>query len=813
LRVLFVTATPPSPPEHGDSLTANQERLAEAGRELIAARYSWDENAARVLGAWHDVLAEAGRGTPVSAVSAASYLQMEGGPALTRPRTHTHALLSLLVALLVWAAPAGAATGDLGVPGPSEQGSGGAATGQKPESKLWWNDGRWWADMYDSASGTYHIWYLDRSASPEHWVDTGTVLDNRPRSRADTLWDGTHLYVASAIFASSNSSVASGNPTRLYRYSYNPISRSYSLDSGFPVSINNVSSETIVLDKDTTGRLWATWAQNGTVFYNETAPGQDTSWGTPAALPVASANNLDPDDITTLVAYGKPTSQGGTGSHIGVMWSNQVDAKTYFSLHNDGDPINSWSATEAVTIPGPGQSDDHLNVKQLDTDTSGRVWAVIKTSLDDTGAGSSAPQIVVLSRGAQGGWSRATFGTVGDCHTRPVLMLDSTNNLVHVYATAPDSGCPYSGFPGTIFEKTSPMNNLSFTSGRGTPVMRNGASPNLNNVTGSKQTVNAATGIVMLATNDDTNQYWSSDESLGTVTTPTASFSADPTSGPAPLAVRFTDSSTGTPTAWAWDFGDGATAATQNPTHTYAAAGTYVVTLTASNAAGSSTATTTITVAAPPPPGAGITVVGSQAAGTAIANTVVALSSPAGAATNDLLLADFTVDNVASVTPPAGWTRIVGPLQPDDGAEVFAYYHVVGAGETPGSYAWSLSASQRWSGGITVYRGVDTSHPLDVATPSTKTECAAVAGTSITAPGVTTVTAGAFLIGGLGADGRNVNTNPPVGWTEAFDRSDGQMSEHAYKAQSAAGSSGSVTWTTDDGRCLAVWVSALRPGT
>jgi hypothetical protein len=57
-----------------------------------------------------------------------------------------------------------------------------------------------------------------------------------------------------------------------------------------------------------------------------------------------------------------------------------------------------------VTLPGPGQSDDHINIKDLQTDDRGRVFAVIKTSLDDVaGSGSSAPQIVVLARATKGG--------------------------------------------------------------------------------------------------------------------------------------------------------------------------------------------------------------------------------------------------------------------------------------------------------------------------------------------------------------------------------------------------------------------------
>jgi PGF-pre-PGF domain-containing protein len=64
----------------------------------------------------------------------------------------------------------------------------------------------------------------------------------------------------------------------------------------------------------------------------------------------------------------------------------------------------------------------------------------------------------------------------------------------------------------------------------------------------------------------------------------TAAFSADPTSGTAPLSVQFSDASVGEPTSWAWDFGDGTTSSVANPLHRYSSAGVYTVTLTASNA-------------------------------------------------------------------------------------------------------------------------------------------------------------------------------------------------------------------------------------
>lgn len=96
-------------------------------------------------------------------------------------------------------------------------------------------------------------------------------------------------------------------------------------------------------------------------------------------------------------------------------------------------------------------------------------------------------------------------------------------------------------------------------------------------------------------------------QNLTWVSAPVASFTKSVASGTAPLAVSFTDTSTGGPTSWAWDFGDGGTATTQNPSHTYTSAGTYSVTLAATNSQGSNTSSAqTVTVSAPAATGGGL---------------------------------------------------------------------------------------------------------------------------------------------------------------------------------------------------------------
>ena len=76
----------------------------------------------------------------------------------------------------------------------------------------------------------------------------------------------------------------------------------------------------------------------------------------------------------------------------------------------------------------------------------------------------------------------------------------------------------------------------------------------------------------------------------GPANPPIAGFTTNATSGPAPLSIRFTDTSTENPSSWQWNFGDGPDNSTEeNPVHVFDANGLYSVTLTASNSLGSDT--------------------------------------------------------------------------------------------------------------------------------------------------------------------------------------------------------------------------------
>ena len=85
---------------------------------------------------------------------------------------------------------------------------------------------------------------------------------------------------------------------------------------------------------------------------------------------------------------------------------------------------------------------------------------------------------------------------------------------------------------------------------------------------------------------------------------PTASFTADQTTGDLPLTVQFTSTSTdsdGTIVGYDWDFGDGGISDVADPNHTYGTAGEYEVTLTVTDddGASSTSAPQVITVTDP----------------------------------------------------------------------------------------------------------------------------------------------------------------------------------------------------------------------
>ncbi len=421
-------------------------------------------------------------------------------------------LCALVATTLAPVATAQAAPMELGFRDHSYGTSVTAPTGQKPQSKLWYADGSWWGVLWNTGGRKFTIHKFNQATeATDAWTSTDVLVDVRRNSQSDVLWDeaSNQLYVLSHL--KDSDTATSDRDLKFLRYGYT--AGKYSLELSKIVATGSV--EAAVMDKDSTGQLWISYtepnASGGRTVKVAHSTTSDSNWTSPFTLPVpASAAETSDDDISTLVAYGDHT-----GRRIGVIWSNERTSELLFASHQDGAPDSAWSMTTLCsTVLCP---DDHLNIKSIDADASGHLYAVVKTSLNDKRVKDpNDPLMVVYRLNPSGSWSSAVAWTVADDVTRAIVVLDSGNREAHLFAAGPCC----SG--GTVYTKRSSFADLRFVTGLGTPFMRSerlAEGEAINNVTSTKQTVNPRTGLLVLAGIDRTRDYVHRYQSLQPVDT------------------------------------------------------------------------------------------------------------------------------------------------------------------------------------------------------------------------------------------------------------------------------------------------------
>jgi RHS repeat-associated protein len=172
----------------------------------------------------------------------------------------------------------------------------------------------------------------------------------------------------------------------------------------------------------------------------------------------------------------------------------------------------------------------------------------------------------------------------------------------------------------------------------------------------------------------------------------------------------------------------------------------------------------------------------------------LSLSRPAGVQAGDLLIAQVTVvgGSGVAVAAPSGWSSLSSVANGTAVSEN-VYWRAAAAGD-PVSWSWTWSGSQKASGAVVAYSGADVSAaPVFAA--------ALVAGTSLSAPSVTTVRDNAAVLSLLGVQTGTAIT-PGSGQAERWEASSSggtaasrTTSEGADKLQPVAGASGTRTAT------------------
>ncbi|MGB5896435.1 MAG: hypothetical protein WBG58_19845, partial [Ignavibacteriaceae bacterium] len=322
------------------------------------------------------------------------------------------------------------------------------STRDKPQSKVWQHNGYWWAVIPTSASptGTY-LWRLDGDT----WSKL-IRLSTNTSVHADTKALNDITYI---LLIDDNAENA-----EFVRIQFS--GGSYSLISGGPGSEITISLdsgvETATIDVDTQGRVWiasdekiidVTSTANIYVRWSESPY---SSW-----TRVTLATGLKKDDICAITAF----TTSGTPK-IGVLWSNQNDDHFHFKYRLDSEDPATWHGPE---LAPPNQSgsfaDDHINFA---VSGDGTIYAAVKTSYDS----GSEMTIALLKRESGGTWN--VYNVTNSAATRPIALLDDSNNKIYVIYTSSsnDIAYKYANTTGFSFSAGSDMaigtyNNVTST--------------------------------------------------------------------------------------------------------------------------------------------------------------------------------------------------------------------------------------------------------------------------------------------------------------------------------------------------------------
>jgi hypothetical protein len=322
-------------------------------------------------------------------------------------------------------------------------------TDSKPQSKLWYHDGSFWC-VVDGPGGNG----ISRLVGTQ-WIPQVTALPalETHTGRADVLCADEQLYML----------LFDAHPA-LFEFTYDATRRQYEPVRGTPVSLAvPAGSETMVLDRDSTGRLWATYTTGGNVYV--THSGRDARhWDLPGMV---LQDSVSSDDVSTLVAFGDAA--------IGVFWSDQTRDAFGFRVHADDDPPSNWSVLEVVD-PGPGHADDHVH---LTADGSGQVYAITKDDLHHLSA---------HVRSRTGAWTDIHDVLGGKVGTRPILMCAEADSTLYLLYTRWREGI------NTIDCRTSPLGHVQFGPPAHFIVVPD---LDLNDVSGMKQTLPAGCLVAM----------------------------------------------------------------------------------------------------------------------------------------------------------------------------------------------------------------------------------------------------------------------------------------------------------------------------
>jgi hypothetical protein len=355
---------------------------------------------------------------------------------------------------------------------------GSTAFNNTTRAQMWFVNNTWWGAFSDASTGIYFYKLQGSTFVKGDFIDA-----NFSAGKPDTLWNGTELFVVVQ---------QSGSLATLYKYSYLAASGSFALISGFPINLQLAGLATVVsLYQDSTGKVWATYPSGSNVYVIWSTSADHRTWNTTGFVLAPDVSNWT-TEASAIMHFG--------GDKIGVAWGNQSLAEYAFRFHHDGDPETVWSPKEVVDCCSSAGSvaDDHLSLRAA---PDGRLFLVAKDSIGNG-------NLHFYVRGVNGPWGEKTMVDTDSVAqpTRPMLALDVEADLAFVIY--------HNSTEKRVYVARTGMNSPGF--GPRCLFMNQG-----NNVTSTKQNVNASTGLVA-ADSSNTGQILPGRVSVGSAATSVA---------------------------------------------------------------------------------------------------------------------------------------------------------------------------------------------------------------------------------------------------------------------------------------------------
>lgn len=345
----------------------------------------------------------------------------------------------------------------------------GDATRDKPQSKLWYAQGSWWAWL--PAQGGSDVWRRTDSG----WRrETGLAeaLRGLP-GQADVWADGDTVR---AVLVEPKRLAVLGLVFHGGLGRYRPAGRAIVFDmpeSGGP------GLETATITRDGPGRWWIAYAWRRQMWVRASADSAGKVWTQPIAISREPASDDDICTITTL-----------PGS-VGVTWSNQATETVYFRRHRDGARSDDWSAPEIVAS-GNRTADDHLNTAVA---RDGTLYLATKNSVDRIGH----TQLILHVRDPHGRWKSHPYAPRTSLAepSRPIVMLGGEPERYLLFHTMYGR---QKGEPPQSWIVRQPA-----LEGDARPLIA--AATRINNVTGCKARLPAGVPWIVLASDHEGNVY------------------------------------------------------------------------------------------------------------------------------------------------------------------------------------------------------------------------------------------------------------------------------------------------------------------